>query len=152
MCWLTTVDPPLVAFSCSFGRDTYLEQSYTVREGADMLTLWELQQSYKHDQVLSHRPPGDSLGELCVLFQSSKLLGLGSPLSAYHSATLMATWTLKLYSGLLRGAGGGAGENVSLALLCTAGGHSAILLLHKRLLQVPVWQWPLDHWSIMIAS
>lgn len=77
-------------------------------------------------------------GKLCVLFQSSKLLGLGSPLSAYHSATLMATWTLKFYSGLLRGAGGAAEENVSLALLCTAGGHSAILLLHKRLLQVPV--------------
>ena len=46
----------------------------------------------------------------CVLFQSSKLLGLGSPLCAYHSATLMATQPLKCYSGLLRGAGGGAEE------------------------------------------
>lgn len=66
-------------------------------------------------------------------------MGLGSPLSAYHSATLMATRTLKFYPGVLRGAGGGAKEtHVSLALLCTAGGHFAILLLHKRLLQVLV--------------
>lgn len=73
-----------------------------------------MQPSYKHDRLLSHRPAGCCLGGLCVLFHSSKLLGLGSPLSAYHSPTLMATWTLKFYSGLLRGAGGGAEENVSL--------------------------------------
>lgn len=99
--------------------------------------VWGLRPSCKHDGVLSHSPSGYSLGGLCVLFQSSKLLGLGSPLSAYHSATLMATWTLKFYSRLLRGAGGGA-EEIFLASLCSAGGHFAILLLHKRLLQVPV--------------
>lgn len=89
---------------------------------------------------------------LCVLFQSSKLLGLGSPLSAHHSATLMATWTLKFYSELPGRSGRWGWRKCLLALLCTAGGHAAILLLHKRLLQVPVWQWPLDHWSIMIAG
>lgn len=109
----------------------------------------------KHEQALRHRPPGFRSGEgqrLCVLFQSSKLLGLGSPLSADHSATLMATWTLKFYSELPGRSGRRGWRKCLLALLCSAGGHAAILLLHKRLLQVPVWQWPLDHWSIMIAG
>lgn len=91
-----------------------------------------------------------SRGILCFV---SIIKAIGFGLSTYHSATLMATWTLKFYPGLLRGAGGGAKEtHVSLVLLCTAGGHSAILLLHKRLLQVPLRQWSLDHWSVMIAG
>lgn len=112
----------------------------TVRRGeAQKLKLKGLKPSYMHYRALSHRAAGCCLRGLCVLFQSSKLLGLGFPLSLYHSATLMVTRTLKFYSRLQNGVGGGAKEtHVSLALLCTAGGHFAILLLHKRLLQVPM--------------
>lgn len=75
------------------------------RKSSHTAQLQELQPSFIHDQVLSHKPPRFRLGGLCVLFQSSKLLGLGSPLSADHSATLMATWTLKFYSKLPRRSG-----------------------------------------------
>lgn len=114
---LLTDDSGLCIRAClisSFGSElllyTHLDETLTRRKGAHIPKPGDLQPSCKHGSVLSHRPAGHRLGGLCVLFQSSKLLGLGSPLSAYHSATLMATRTLKFYSGLLRGAGGGAEE------------------------------------------
>lgn len=96
---------------------------------------------------------GGGGGGLCVLFQSSNLLGLGSPLSADHSAALMATWTLKFYPGAAeRSRRWGWRKRLGGFAPAPPGVTQAILLLHKRLLQVPVWQWPLDHWSIMIAG
>lgn len=104
ICGLAALDPTLSSLICSYSFGRELPH---VHEGENPVTgqLQELQPSFIHDQVLRHRPPGFSLGGLCVLFQSSKLLGLGSPLSVDHSATLMATWTLKFYSKLPRRSG-----------------------------------------------
>lgn len=109
----------------------------------------ETQPSEKHDGVLSHRSVSGCLGGALCFVSLIKAIGLRifslcRSLSDTHGHSDPET--------LPRAAGSSGPEETSPPGLGSAGGHSAILLLHKRLLQVPERQWLLDQRGVMITG